>query len=161
MNWKEIKIAYREYASVDELPENWKELVQRAREAAKNAYAPYSNFHVGAALQLAGGRNVTENKQETAAYPVGLFAELTALFHANANYLEEAVDVIAVTATNSNGRVGDPVKPCGGCRQALLEVENRYNKPITIILDGSNAIYVLDGVDSLLPLNFRPEALTS
>jgi cytidine deaminase len=161
MNWKEIKIAYREYASTDELPDNWKELVLKAREAAKNAYAPYSNFHVGAALQLVGGRIVTGNNQENAAYPVGLCAERTALFYANANFPDEAVEIIAVTATNSNGRVGDPVKPCGGCRQALLEVENRYNKPITIILDGSNAIYVLDGVDSLLPLNFRPQALTS
>ncbi len=159
MKWNEIKIAYREYNELDELPDDWKSLVIRARESSGNAWAPYSGFRVGAAVRLGSGRVITGNNQENAAYPVGLCAERTALFYANANYPDDPVEVIAVTAQNDKGFVEDPVKPCGGCRQALLEVETRYNQSVTIILDGKNALYVLDGVDGLLPLNFKRSSL--
>jgi cytidine deaminase len=159
MNWKEIKIAYREFSHIDELPDDWKALVISARNASENAWAPYSGFKVGAAVKLASGMVVTGNNQENAAYPAGLCAERTALFYANANYPDQPVETIAVTAQNSNGWMAEPVKPCGGCRQALLEVETRYEKPVTIILDGKESIIVLDGVDSLLPLNFKRTSL--
>lgn len=159
MNWKEIKISYQEYSNIDELPEEWKTLVLRARDASGNAWAPYSGFKVGAAVKLASGQIVIGNNQENAAYPAGLCAERTALFYANANYPDDPVETIAVTAQNSNGWMAEPVKPCGGCRQALLEVETRYNRPVTIVLDGQKSIIVLDGVDSLLPLNFKRSSL--
>lgn len=159
MNWREIRIAYREYSNLDELPEAWKDLILRARRTSLNAWSPYSGFMVGAAVKLESGRIIEGNNQENAAYPVGLCAERTALFYANANYPDDAVEVIAVSAQNSGGLVLKPVKPCGGCRQAMLEVEVRFNKKIQIILDGKESILVLDGVDSLLPLNFKPEAL--
>lgn len=159
MKWNEIKIAYREYLSLEELPGEWKELVLRARAASEDAWAPYSGFKVGAAVKLGSGLILTGNNQENAAYPVGLCAERTALFYANANYPDDPVDVIAVTAQNVNGWLDEPVKPCGGCRQALLEVETRFNKKVRIILDGQQSIYVLDGIDGLLPLNFKRSAL--
>jgi cytidine deaminase len=159
MNWKEIKIAYREFKSIDELSDDWKALVLRARAGSENAWAPYSGFKVGAAVKLVSGHVVVGNNQENAAYPAGLCAERTALFYANANYPDDPVETIAVTAQNSNGWMDEPVKPCGGCRQALLEVETRYNRLVTIILDGQKSIIVLDGVDSLLPLNFKRTSL--
>lgn len=159
MNWKEIKIHYREYSRDDVMPGKWRELVEQAKQASDNAWAPYSGFKVGAAVRLASGRIVTGNNQENAAYPAGLCAERTALFSANANFPEDPVEEIAVSAQNSNGYVSEPVKPCGGCRQALLEVETRFNKPVTIILSGEESIWVFDGIDSLLPLNFKRSSL--
>lgn len=159
MNWKEIKIKYREYVHGDEIPEEWKLLIERAKAASGSAWAPYSGFKVGAALRLASGRIVTGNNQENAAYPAGLCAERTALFFANANYPDDRVEAIAVSAQNAKGYVKEPVKPCGGCRQALLEVETRYNKPVTIILYGEESVMVLEGIDSLLPLNFKRSSL--
>lgn len=159
MNWREIRIAYREFSDLDELTDSWRELVLLARRASGKAWSPYSGFMVGAAVKLVSGKIIEGNNQENAAYPVGLCAERTALFYANANYPDDAVEMIAVSAQNSGGLVSKPVKPCGGCRQALLEVEVRYNKKILVILDGKESILVLDGIDSLLPLNFKPEAL--
>lgn len=159
MNWREIRIAYREYADLEELPGSWRDLVLNARQASFNAWSPYSGFMVGAAVRLESGRIISGNNQENAAYPVGLCAERTALFYANANFPHDAVEMIAVSAQNSGGLVLKPVKPCGGCRQAMLEVEVRFNRKILVILDGKDSILVLDGIDSLLPLNFKPEAL--
>jgi cytidine deaminase len=161
MNLKEIIIKYREFSGVDDLPVLYKELVLSARQASGNAWAPYSGFRVGAAVRLLSGRVITGNNQENAAYPEGLCAERTALFYAGANYPGDPVEIIAVSASTHSGQVSLPVKPCGGCRQALLEVENRYNRQVTIVLDGADSVIVLDGVDSLLPLNFRPDSLKS
>ncbi len=159
MNWKEIKIHFREYKRHDVMPGKWRELVELAKQASDNAWAPYSGFKVGAALRLSSGRIVTGNNQENAAYPAGLCAERTALFYANANFPDDPVEEIAVSAQNDKGYVNEPVKPCGGCRQALLEVETRFNKPVTIILCGEESTLVLDGIDSLLPLNFKRSSL--
>lgn len=159
MKWNEIRIAYREYTDITELPDEYKDLVVKAREISSGAWAPYSGFRVGAAVKLASGMVFTGNNQENAAYPVGLCAERTALFYANANHPDDPVDAIAVSAQNASGWVQDPVKPCGGCRQAMLEVETRFNREIKIILDGQKSIYILDGIDALLPLNFKSTAL--
>lgn len=159
MRTKELRIFVYEYETVWELSETDKDLVLAAREAAGKAYAPYSGFHVGAALKLADGQIVTGNNQENAAYPVGLCAERVALFHAHACFPEVAVEVIAVTAFTKNGIVSQPVKPCGSCRQALVESEFRFRKPMRIILDGNNKIQVFEGMDNLLPFAFKPESL--
>lgn len=155
MNWKEIKIAYREYSGVEKLPDDLKSLVMDARKASANAWSAYSGLNVGAAVKLANGTVITGNNQENAAFPAGLCAERTALFYANANYPDEAVVAIAVSASNHSGILPDPIKPCGICRQVMLETETRYEKPFTIILEGKDSIIVLDGIDSLLPLNFK------
>jgi cytidine deaminase len=159
MIWKEIKIAYRSYGNAEELPDGYKTLIDRARDSSEQAWAPYSQFRVGAAVRLKSGMILTGNNQENAAYPAGLCAERTALFYANANFPGDPVMAIAVTAQNARGLLAEPVKPCGGCRQAMLETESRYNQPITIILEGKDSIYVLDGVTSLLPLSFNRNSL--
>jgi cytidine deaminase len=130
-----------------------------ARRITGQAYAPYSGFHVGAAVLLGNGLIVSGNNQENSAYPSGLCAERVALFYANANYPDSEVKTIAISAAKNGVLVNEPVKPCGSCRQALAETEVRFGTPIRIILDGQDSILVLNGVESLLPLSFSKKAL--
>jgi cytidine deaminase len=161
MKQHKIEIEYLEIDSIEELSSDDANLVLKAREAAKNAWAPYSGFNVGAAVQLENDLIVLGNNQENAAYPSGLCAERVALFAANANYPNLVVKTIAISAFNKNGRSSDVVKPCGSCRQAILETEVRFNTPVRLILDGANHLYVLNGISNLLPLSFEKESLTS
>lgn len=144
----------------EESPETIKKLINGAKSATKRAYAPYSNFHVGAAILLANGEIITGNNQENAAYPSGLCAERVTVFHANAQYPDIAVEAIAVAACSSEGEfTTNPCSPCGGCRQVLLEVENRYNRPIKVILYGESKIYELESAKALLPVGFGADSL--
>jgi len=159
MKTREIKIVVHEFENIGELPVNDQDLLIEARRITQNAYAPYSGFHVGAAVLLANGLIVTGNNQENSAYPSGLCAERVALFYANANYPDSEVKAIAVSAAKNGILVNEPVKPCGSCRQALAEAEVRFGKPIRIILDGQDSIIVLKDVESLLPLSFSKKSL--
>ena len=154
MKIKKIEIQYTEANSLNELTSDDAFLVGKAREATNNAWAPYSGFHVGAAVLLENGEVVIGNNQENAAYPSGLCAERVALFAANANYPDSAVEAIAISARNKNGLVSEAVKPCGSCRQAILETEIRFEKPIRLILDGADCIDIVEGIQHLLPLSF-------
>lgn len=159
MKTTEIKITVYEFERIDELPLNDRNLLEEARQITASAYAPYSGFHVGAAILLGNGQIVKGNNQENSAYPSGLCAERVALFYANANYPDSAVKTIAISASKNGMLVNEPVKPCGGCRQALAEAEVRFETPIRIILDGKDSILVLQGVESLLPLSFSKKDL--
>ncbi len=159
MRTKEIRVFVYECNEVSELPEDDKKLIEAARKASVNAYAPYSQFNVGAAILLNNGEIVLGNNQENAAFTVGLCAERVALFYAGSAFPNMPVKAIAVTAFNENGFLDEPVKPCGACRQAILETEIRFKNPIRIILDGKNKIQVFDGVENLLPFAFKPESL--
>ena len=87
------------------------ELYEQAVAAADNAYAPYSKFHVGAALLLADGSVVTGVNVENASYPLGICAERAAISRAVGDGLEPGgIETVAITAS-----------PCGGCRQWLAE----------------------------------------
>ena len=159
MKHKTIEIRYTEYDSIDELSGRDARLIQKAREVSKNGWAPYSNFHVGAAAILENGEIITGNNQENAAYPSGLCAERVALFSANANYPNSPVVAIAISAFDQNGLTTRPVIPCGACLQVILESETRFKTPIRLILDGSASIMVIYGVGNLLPLSFGRENL--
>lgn len=159
MKTSEIKIVVHEFETILELPEIDRQLILEARKATTQAYAPYSGFHVGAAVLLENGKIFTGNNQENSAYPSGLCAERVTLFYANANYPDSAIKTIAVSAARNGVLVNEAVKPCGSCRQSLAEAEMRFNHPIRIILDGQKSIMVLQGVESLLPLSFSKKAL--
>ncbi len=159
MKTSEIRIVVQEFENIDELPEPDLNLVLEARRITAQAYAPYSGFCVGAAILLDNGKIITGNNQENSAYPSGLCAERVTMFYANANYPDSAVKTIAISAQKDGVLVEEPVKPCGGCRQALAEAEVRFEKPIRIILDGNEKILVLTGVESLLPLSFSKKSL--
>lgn len=149
--------------SLEELPPEDVCLVQAAKDAALEAYAPYSGFHVGAAILLEGGTAVAGSNQENAAFGAGTCAERTACFYASANYPGKAFRKIAIAAWTRAGKPEEasveecyqrkPISPCGVCRQALMEYECRYG-PIEVILYGLDEVYVLPSIASLLPLTF-------
>lgn len=140
--------------SMQELSENDRILVEKAREAALRAYAPYSKFNVGAAVQLSNGEIVTGANQENAAFPSGTCAERSAIFYAHSQYPDAAVKAIAITAYQDGDYVVNPCAPCGACRQAILEYETLAGAPIRVILAGRHEVYIINGIAALLPLCF-------
>ncbi len=145
--------------SLDELCCEDKELVQQAMAATANSYSPYSHFRVGAAVRLKNGLVTSGSNQENASYPLGLCAERTAIFHAQHQYPEQPIQSIAVAARTEEGFTKFPIPPCGACRQVMLEVENRYDSPIRILLYGTDGVHVLDSVKALMPLQFVSQCM--
>lgn len=138
----------------DELDAADRALVDAARRATDGSYAPYSHFHVGAAILLADGTVVTGANQENAAFSSGTCAERSALFYAAASHPGVAMRKIAIAARTADGAFQAlPISPCGACRQALLEYEHLYGD-MEVILYGADKIYRLPSVGSLLPLSF-------
>lgn len=160
MEITEYKFRVAEYASIDELPEDDKQLLEIAKEAAGAAYAPYSQYYVGAAVKLDNGAVVKGNNQENAAYPSGLCAERVGIFAASAVYPGVAINAIAITAKAKNFEVNYPVTPCGACRQALSEYEQLQKKPVKLILSGvSGKIRIIEKVEDILPFCFSGDEL--
>ena len=138
-----------------ELTSEEQHLLSLAVEATGRSYAPYSHFHVGAAVLLENGAEVIGCNQENAAYPSGLCAERTALFAAGAQYPDVPVSVLAIAARGTDGELlEEPVAPCGSCRQVIIETETRAKRPIRILLYGRRCVYVIDGIRQLMPLMF-------
>ena len=145
---------------MEELPQQDAELMRRAHEAARNAYAPYSKFNVGAALRLANGAVVLGNNVENAAYPSGLCAERVAMFAAMAQYSGVPFEALAVTAWSASKSIEEPVAPCGACRQVMVEVEQVSKQPLRVLCQGDTGpIMVFDGVESLMPFIFLDKFL--
>lgn len=145
--------------SLEESDEQTKKLINKAKEATQTAYAPYSNYHVGAAVLLQNGEVICGSNQENAAYPSGLCAERTALFYANASQPHQAVETIAIIAHHEGDFVKDVCTPCGSCRQVIAEVESRYNKAIRIVMCSRDVVYEVNSIKDLLPLSFDKESL--
>jgi cytidine deaminase len=135
---------------------------EAARKATDHAYAPYSRFHVGAALLLADGTVFQGTNQENAAYPSGLCAERTALFGlAGAHPGHARIVGMAVAARPADGEFG-PALPCGACRQVMLEYEARQGQPIPLLLPGRDGtILRFESVSHLMPFNFSANDLPS
>jgi cytidine deaminase len=149
-------IAYNEVAGEAQLSASDRKLLNEAWLACDSAYAPYSNFHVGAALELANGLIFKGNNQENAAYPSGICAERVAVFSASSQYPGIAIRCIAVVAKTDVFNLANPVTPCGACRQVIAEYEMLAGQPIRIILQGnSEKIWILEGISNLLPLMFH------
>lgn len=141
--------------TIDELCETERLLIQKAIEATDYSYAPFSSFHVGAALLLDNGIIVTGCNQENAVLPAGICAERSAIFAAGAQYPNQAVKTIAIAARGTDGELTDePVTPCGICRQVFIETETRHKTPIRILLYGKARIYATNGIKELMPLSF-------
>lgn len=130
-----------------------RKLRDSAINAAKRAYAPYSRFNVGAAVLLKDGAIVEGGNQENMAYPSGLCAERVALFAAGASFPEIPVEAIAIVAVK-DGNIQSSIAPCGGCRQVMLETEQRYGQPIRILLCGRDETILVSSAKDLLPLSF-------
>ena len=146
---------YEVYDNPDELNAQDADLLQYAHKAAENAYAPYSRFHVGAAVRLANGVIVSGNNIENAAYPSGLCAERVTLFSAQAQYPGVAVEAIAVTAHSEKTLVNEPIAPCGACRQVMVEVEKNSQCKVRILCQGETGpVMAFDGIETLMPFIF-------
>lgn len=154
MTQKEIRINFTEYSSIDEMQPSDRELVTEAIAAMGNAYAPYSHFHVGAAVRMSNSQIVRGSNQENAAFPSGLCAERTAMFAAGAKYPDKDMQSIAI-AGGVHGRLAEhPTTPCGACRQVMAQYQTKAGKPMSVIMVGARKIWKFDRVDDILPFIF-------
>lgn len=139
----------------DELSQPDLKIVDQAIAATRRSYAPYSNFHVGAAIRLDNGETVSGSNQENAAYPSGTCAERTTCYYAHSRWPDAKFEAIAIAARDSSGELVDnPISPCGACRQALLEYETLAGHDVKVILVGREKIFILPSVKSTLPFAF-------
>lgn len=152
---------FEKYDSFEELTAQDRQLMEEAKKAADDAYAPYSKFHVGAAVLLENGVIVRGSNQENAAYPSGLCAERVALFAAGAQHPGNKIVAIAITAYPEGKKIpAVPISPCGDCRQVMAEYELRYDHKIRLIMEGGNGTYIIsDRVAQLLPFLFSGDVL--
>lgn len=154
---KEVKIAthIEVYDALEELPTEAKNLMHAAFEAKKTAYAPYSKFLVGAAILLENGVVVSGNNQENAAYPSGICAERVAVWKASSEYPNVKILSLAITASSSSQITKEPVAPCGGCRQTLLEYEQKQNSKVEVYFMGEvGKVIKTHSLVDLLPMAF-------
>ncbi len=160
MKQKSHSFEFLIFDSADELPPEDSELLQRAVEARKNAYSPYSNFKVGAAVLLENGEVVIGNNQENASFPSGLCAERVAVFHAGARYPGVPIRKIAIASGPASQKESKPAAPCGNCRQSIFEYEDKQGRPIELLLKGNaGEVYKCPSIRSILPLAFGSESL--
>ncbi len=160
MQVKKINISYEEYGEDEKLLSPDMDLIEEAVVALSGSYAPYSEFHVGAALLLSNGKIVRGSNQENAAYPSGLCAERVALFYASSQYPNETVVSLAITGKSDHFTTTDPITPCGSCRQVIAETEKKQGSEIRVIMKGEKGVArIVEGIDSLLPMVFHEEKL--
>ncbi len=137
-------------------------LINAAKKACETSYAPYSHFHVGAAARLDGGTIVTGSNQENASFTVGTCAERCTIYAAHAQQPLQKIQMLAIAACDENGIfLSLPITPCGACRQALLETEQKQDENILILLYGTKEIYRISRAADLLPLHFDSEAMSN
>lgn len=155
-----FEFAYEVYNNLGELAKEDADLLMKARAVTKQAYAPYSNFFVGAAARLMNGEIVLGTNQENASYPVGICAERVLLGNAATLFPDIAIDTMAISYDSKEVKSDHPISPCGMCRQSLLEYETRTDKPIRLILAGQEGkIYIVKTVKFLLPFAFTIDEL--
>lgn len=156
MEGGQLNIPFTILNNSKELREDERLLLNFAKEAWKNAYAPFSDFLVGCALLLENGEQLFGSNQENKAFPSGICAERAALFHAGSLGKGKLIQKIAITAKSLNRIVNQPVTPCGACRQVMLEYEQMAGRPFIILMQGEEGpILRLEGVaQSLLPFGF-------
>ena len=158
MDRQKYSFDFEVYDSIDQLLPQDAQLLRDAQHATKIAYAPYSNFLVGAMALLANGKTIAGSNQENASYPVGLCAERVLLSAVSSVYPGVAIDTIAISYHNDQGKSDRPISPCGVCRQTLVEYENRFDHPIRLILGGEQGkIFIIPKASMLLPFGFSKE----
>lgn len=160
MERHQLQINLLVYESINELEDRDAWLLQEAREVTTQAYAPYSQFQVGAVIRLVNGEIIAGTNQENTSFPVGLCAERVALSAASAIYPNEPIDTIAVSYRSLHGENDSPISPCGICRQTLAEYELRQEAPIRLIMGGlQGKVLIVERSNDLLPLGFNLDAL--
>ena len=157
---KDYSFSVDVYNTADELSGEDASLLSKAQEVTANAYAPYSEFQVGAVARMVNGELISGTNQENASYPIGICAERVLLSAASSVYPNIPIDTIAISYNNMRGESDHPIAPCGICRQSLHEYEERMNHPIRLILGGKKGkIYIIEQAGQLLPLAFTKDEL--
>lgn len=154
MQTNKIEINYKQYSSIQELSASDRILAEKAIEAQKSSYAPYSDFNVGAAVLLEDGDIITGSNQENAATPSGLCAERVAMFAAGAAKPGVPMVALALAGGPDMTLCDEPATPCGACRQAMAEYQKIGKKPMAIIMVGAKKIWRFERVDDILPFIF-------
>lgn len=150
-----VNITFKVFDSINELDFETKNLMNKAIEARKTAYAPYSSFSVGASLLLDNNEIITGTNQENAAYPSGLCAERVAIFYAGSQFPRAKVLKLCITASPMDRESDIPIPPCGACRQSIAEYESKQEAAIEIYFMGAKGeIYKSDSLKNLLPFMF-------
>ena len=158
MKKEEVRFGYDVYDSANDLETGDATLLKAAREVTARAYAPYSNFLVGAVAKLNNGETISGTNQENASYPVGICAERVLLASASMLQTDVPIQTMAIAYHNINGQSNHPVSPCGMCRQYISEYETRTKQPIRLILSGMDGkVFVIEKASQLLPLSFGGE----
>jgi len=136
-------------ADFEELSEQEKNLIIKAKHALKTSYSSYSGFSDGASI-LEG------SNQENVAYPSGLCAERVALFYAGSKYPNKIIKTIAVSAESKDFSIDDYISPCGACRQVMAEYEEKQKSSIRVLLySPNNQVLISNSVEDLLPFVFK------
>ena len=148
---KQLQIRYTIFESLTDLPAEAQTLMAEAVAARHNAYAPYSKFKVGAAVLVGNGKIFIGSNQENAAFPSGLCAERVAIYQASTQCPDEVIKMIAISGT-AEDPTGQPVSPCGACRQVMAEFFEPSAK-VTLIAKGGKTVVMT--VEELLPYSFR------
>ena len=159
---KEVKIetTFEVYDAIEELAPSIQSLIKKAAEVRKKAYAPYSEFLVGAALELENGEIISGNNQENASYPSGICAERTAVYYAGAEFPNQKILRMAIVAGSTLNPTTKPIPPCGACRQALSEYEVKQKSPMELYFMGtSGQVAVSKSVENILPWIFDKTVL--
>ncbi|KPH10886.1 cytidine deaminase [Chryseobacterium sp. ERMR1:04] len=153
---KDIQVRYEYFKNSVELSDIEKTLLERAKQARENAYAPYSNFLVGCSILLENGEIFSGNNQENAAFPSGLCAERTAIFWVAANFPNEKIKKIFIVGGPREFNVKNPpIPPCGACRQSLIEYETKQNENIDLYFSSMNdEVVKVNSIKDLLPFYF-------
>ncbi|MCB0401500.1 MAG: cytidine deaminase [Flavobacteriales bacterium] len=150
-------IDFTEYDSTDQLDEGLKTRLKKTEEFLSHAYAPYSKFQVSAMCVLDDGTEVMGTNQENAAYPSGLCAERVAVFAAKSRFPDKKIDKIVITTAKGDDQ---PVTPCGGCRQVIMEYEQQQQQPIQLVLKAVDSkVWVFQSMNDLLPFAFNGSLL--
>ncbi len=147
---QKFEFKYLKYNSLESLSGGDFELVQRAREATLNSYAPFSEFRVGAAALLSGGEFAVGCNVESEVFPAGICAERNLLFSVVARNPHVVVEAVAIVSVPGEREC----YPCGACRQALLDVERRQGHPVRVIMSSDTSATIVESAELLLPFSF-------
>ena len=154
MKNQQISIEFQEFASIEELNAEDRELAQAAIEGMRGSYATYSHFNVGAPVRVSNCQIVRGANQENAAFPSGLCAERTAMFAAGAKYPDKDMLSIALAGGVYGHITDEPATPCGACRQVMAQYQAKSGKPMSVIMVGGKKVWKFEKVDDILPLIF-------
>lgn len=151
----DIHTSFLVYENIEDVPSDFIELIEKAKESRIRSYSPYSKYSVGSALRMRSGEIFTGNNQENAAYPSGICAERNCMFHAKSVLPSGIITHMAIVASKSDSTELNPVTPCGACRQVMIEYEMLQGEPIKIIVSWQNRAFLqVNSVSDLLPIPF-------